>query len=58
MARSRYLLHKINVSMSLYTRSYYILKYSLVNMLKYCDEQRNCEEGEEKELQILDQIKP
>ena len=49
MMRIRHLLSQINCSMNFYTRSYYILKYALNNLMLYSYENRLIETGEEPE---------
>lgn len=49
MTRIRHLLSQINFSMNFYTRSYYILKYAINNLMLYSFENRMVETGEEPE---------
>ena len=49
MMRIRHLLSQVNVSMNFYSRSYYILKYALSNLMLYSYENRLVETGEEPE---------
>lgn len=57
MARSRFLIHRVNASMNLFTRSYHVLSYGLSNMFQYCSEFRSVESGDEPENLELDLIK-
>lgn len=58
MARSRFLIHKINASMNLFTRSYHTLSYGVSNLFQYCQEYRCVETGEEPENLEIDAAKP
>jgi hypothetical protein len=43
IARIRFLMHRMNLSQNMFTRSYYILKYGIMNIYKYCREHRMIE---------------
>ena len=58
MARTRFLIHKINYSMNFYSKSYYVLTYAINNLYLYSLEYRNVENGEEQENQDIDNLKP
>ena len=58
ICRVRYLLSRVNSSMNLYNRSYYILKYAIANTYLYTQEHRLVEDGEEKEMDKIDTLRP
>ena len=48
----------MNNSQHLYQRSYWIIKYGIVNLLLYSQEHRQVENGEEPEIEAIDELKP
>ena len=58
MARCRNLMAKVNLSMGLITRSLFIYKYAIENMVGYFLEAQTNENGEEPENPPLDTLKP
>ena len=58
MARCRNLMAKVNLSMGLITRSLFIYKYAIENMVGYFLEAQTNENGEEPENPPLETLKP
>lgn len=57
IGRVRFLLVKINNSLTFFHKSYWILKYAILNLLRYAKEKRNCETGEDPEIEGIDSLK-